>query len=192
MNNTTQGACHCWMPVMAALLIVISLSDCGLAIVLGSLADVVHDVSSQVEDRHTEMRIAGFFSTMTGGLVHLGDSQVGTAIRDISNELPPYWMMVTLAWGRVVLSVLGVLLGVLLIWRLSWLPLVLMGWGLLSVLWGLLSVFEARVIFQALVIEDLMLTGVILSGLALFLHLLWPLYVTLRTWKGKRSGDFGV
>jgi hypothetical protein len=99
-------------------------------------------------------------------------------------------MMSTLAWGRVVLSALGVIFGFLLVWRVRGVPTFLVIWGLVSVVWGLLSVFEARVIFQALVIENLMLTGVVLSSLALFLHFLWPLFIAVRLFRGIRAGDF--
>ena len=190
MSTHSQHKCHCWIPVVAAMLIVVSLSDAGLAIVLGSFADVVHEIRGEVNERSTEMKFAGFFSKITGGLVHLGDSQVGRAVQDVAQELPPLWMMSALAWGRVVLSALGVLFGFLLIWRLRGVPTLLVIWGCVSVVWGLLSVWEARVIFQALVIENLMLTGVVLSCLALFLHFLWPLFIGLRLFLGIRSGDF--
>ncbi|MDG2031853.1 MAG: hypothetical protein P8J45_12685 [Phycisphaerales bacterium] len=190
MSREADHNCHCWIPVIAALLIVVSLSDGGLAIVLGSFADVVHEIRGEVSERSNEMRVAGFFSKITGGLVHLGDSQVGKAVQKVADELPPLWMMSTLAWGRVVLSSLGVLFGFLLAWRVRGIAVSLVVWGLISVLWGLLSVFEARVIFQALVIEDLMLTGVVLSCLALFLHFLWPLFIAVRLFKGIRAGDF--
>jgi hypothetical protein len=190
MSMQADHKCHCWIPVVASLLIVVSLSDAGLAIVLGSFADVVHEIRGEVNERSTEMDFASFFNKVTGGLVHLGDSQVGKAVQQVAHELPPLWMMSTLAWGRVVLSALGVIFGFLLVWRVRGVPTFLVIWGLVSVVWGLLSVFEARVIFQALVIENLMLTGVVLSSLALFLHFLWPLFIAVRLFRGIRAGDF--
>ena len=183
--------CQCWIAVMAALLIVISLSDFGLAMVLGSFADIVHQLEGQVKEQHTGMSIANFFSSMTGGFLHLGDSQAGKAIRGIANELPPHWMMASLAWGRVLISLFGFVIGwVMIWWRSRTVGWVLVLWGLLSAVWGLLSASEANVIFRALVAEDLTLVGVILTLLALWLHLTWPLYVSIRVFIGLRKGEF--
>lgn len=167
------------------------MADFGLAVVLGSFADIVFDLNNQVTAQQTGMSIANFFSNITGGLLHLGDSQAGKAIREISKELPPHWMMASLAWGRVLISLLGFILGWAFIWfRPRFLVWVLIVWGLISAIWGLLSVSEAWLIFEALVIEELMLVGVVLTLLALGLHLIWPLYVSIRLFVGFLRGDF--
>ena len=189
-DDRKKACCHCWIPVMGALLIVISIADCGLAVVLGSLAEVVHQLDRQVDSHNTGMKVAGFFHGLTGGLVNLGDSQTGVRIRSLVDELPTYWVMATLAWGRVFICILGFILGWLLVWRFRFVPFTLIAWGVFSLVWGLLSVSEARVIFRSLVIEDLTMVGVLLSCLAFLLHLLWPFYVVVRMFKGIRAGDF--
>ena len=100
-------------------------------------------------------------------------------------------MMAGLAWGRVLISLMGFLLGWVIIWyRPRFLAWILILWGLISVIWGLLSYWEGHVIFQALVTEDLTLVGVVLSLLAVGLHLVWPGYVMIRVFLGIRVGQF--
>ena len=189
-TSSERGCCRCWIPVVGALLVVISIADCGLAIVLGSFADLVHDLKQQVEDSSTEMSVAGIFRRLTGGLVNLGDSQAGLAVRNVADELPSYWVMATLAWGRVGICVAGFVFGWLLCWRVRFVPTSLITWGIFSLVWGLLSVSEARVIFRALLVEDLTIVGVVLSALATFLHFIWPLFIVIRMFIGIRAGDF--
>lgn len=190
-SESTGKGCHCWVPVMSALLIVISMSDFGLAMVLGSFADIVHQLNARVDEHHTGLSIANFFSQATGGFLHLGNSQAGKAIRDIVSELPPHWMMAGLAWGRVIIALLGFVLGWVIIWyRPHFVAWILIVWGVISAIWGLLSYSEGRVIFEALVTENLTLIGVILTLLALGLHLIWPAYVAVRVFLGVRSGEF--
>ena len=191
-SEAKEHKCHCWIPVMAALLIVISMSDLGLAMVLGSFADIVFDLNNQVSQQETGLSIASFFSKVTGGFLHLGDSQAGKAVRSIAKDLPPHWMMASLAWGRVLISLFGFLVGWVIVWyRPRYLAWILIFWGFFSAIWGLLSVWEAAVIFDALVVQDLTLVGVILSLLALGLHFIWPLYVGIRLIFGLRSREFG-
>ena len=70
MSTTEKNdskACDCWIPVVATILILFSIFDSGFAILMGSFAEVLLELSHKVYEHGTAMHIGKFFNTNSGG-----------------------------------------------------------------------------------------------------------------------------
>lgn len=194
MSSTSrpQHQCHCWIPVLATVLILFSAFDIGFGIAFGSFADELAELGEQVESEKTGMRVANIFRTLSGGLVNLGNSALGVQIRELVAALPPLWLLALVAWVRVLLAICGFVLGWALAFRLRFSVPVIPIYALASICWSAFSLFVSRELYYSMYSNDVLLDMWILLILNLFFHMLWPGYLGLRIWTAKRSGDLAA
>lgn len=189
-SGNDRKNCLCWIPVIATMLILLSMLDFGFAVSMGSLADELMELKEQVASQTTEMRVAGAFRSLSGGLVNLGDSQIGKAVTAVVDQMPSLWVMAMLAWGRVAIALVGFVLGWCLARRAAFAPKAIFIWSIVSFVWGLLTLVETRILFFALITDEVYIAAVIVVLLALSMHIFWPVFVGIRIRVGMRSGDF--
>ena len=189
MTTSSEKRCHCWIPVMATMLILLGLFDAGLSLVMGGLATELDALRQQVESSSTDMHIGKFFNVLSGGLVNVGKFAEGTMIKEIVKDLPALWWMAMLAWSRLLISLLGFILGWCLIRRGSLCVRLLLIWSVLSVGLFFVELFSSFDLIRLVYAEGGIWGFIVLAFLNLGLHLVWPVYVF---WRLKRAdaGEF--
>ena len=65
-KENESKACNCSIPVIATILILFSIFDSGFAVLMGSFAEVLMELSHRVYQHGTAMNIGKFFNTISG------------------------------------------------------------------------------------------------------------------------------
>ena len=184
-SNSSDKRCHCWIPVMATMLILLGLFDAGLSLVMGGVATELDSLRQEVESSSTDMHIGKFFNVVSGGLVNVGKFAEGTLIKELVQGLPALWWMAMLAWSRLLLSLVGFALGWCLVWRKSFCIRLLLIWSVISVGLFFVELFSSLDLIRLVYAETGVWGFCVLAFLNLGLHLVWPAVVF---WKFRSAG----
>lgn len=184
------NGCRCWISVLATVFILFSIFDIGFGVLSGSVADAIAELGDEVSSEKTGMRIAKVFRTLTDGYVNLGRSAIGAQIEQLVKDLPSLWMLAVFAWGRVLLSIIGLLLGCAFAmrWRTS-LQAILV-YALVSLIWGVASLIYSQGVYTVMFDNGAAIDAIIVYALNLLFHVIWPVFLGITIWKGRRSGAF--
>lgn len=174
MTTSSTNRCHCWIPVMATMLILLGLFDAGLSLVMGGLATELDALRQQVESSSTNMHIGKFFNVMSGGLVNVGKFAEGTMIKEIVKDLPALWWMALLAWSRLLLSLIGFGLGWCLVFRRAFCIRLILIWSVVSVALFFVELFSSFDLIRLVYAEGGLWALFVLAVLNISLHLVWP------------------
>ena len=189
-SGHVRKECLCWIPVLATVLILFSLFDIGFGITMGSFADELAELGDEVSSQPTGMRLAKVFRTISGGYVNLGNSVVGVQVKDLVDNLPSLWLLAVMAWGRVLISIAGFLLGWAFAFRIRFSIMSILLYSLISLGWGVLSLILSRGLYLEMMDNDILLDGVILLSLNLVFHVIWPIVLGAHIWLARRKGVF--
>ena len=190
MNEHDKNTCHCWIPVLATVLILFSLFDAGYSMVLGMINGELISLQEQVEQGGTQLKVAGFLSNITGGLVNLGSSHEAEQIKELLKDMPDLAFLSTVSWVRMWLSIVGVAMGVFLAMRMSWAPLACMIWAGLTLVWTGVGSMSTVAFYQGLTAEASTLNILCLAGLDVIFHIAWPVYLVIRLLRARKSGQY--
>ena len=178
--GTPGKSCECWAPVVGTMLILIGLFDLGFAsltaaasIELGRLAGVVAESSTLITFGHA-------FSQMSGGLLDIGSAEQGAIVKSVIGELPPVWLSLILAIGRLLLALASIVLGIALAKRLRSAVLPLSRWALVAAGWGVLGMLFSLGLYGFIGKSSGTAAAGVIVLLDLSLHILWPLIVLWR------------
>ena len=189
-SKVSRKECMCWIPVLATVMILFSAFDIGFGVTMGSFADELMDLGEEVSSQKTGLRVARVFRTLSGGLVNLGNSAVGVQVKDLVESLPPLWVLALIAWVRVLLAIIGFLLGWAFAFRIRYVIPAILVYSAGSIIWEIVSLIVSRGLYSAMSENGIELDMWILLILNLFFHIVWPLYLGIRIWKAKRDGVF--
>ena len=183
----TSNSCQCWIPVVATVLILFSIFDSGFAILMGSFAELLLELSHRVHAHGAEMSIGKFFSTISGGSVNIGDFTEGTVIKEMVKDLPELWLLATLAWIRLGFSLTGLVLGCLMASRRekAFKPIVI--WAIGSILFGIFAIISSWDIYRVLAADGVPGDAILMGTLDFGLHAIWPLFLIWRLWFARRD-----
>ena len=174
--------CTCWIPVVATILILFSIFDSGFAILMGSFAEVLMELSHRVYEHGAAMNIGKFFNTISGGSISIGDFNEGVIVKQIVKDLPDLWVLSVLAWGRLAFSITGIIFGCLLAARRESFikPVVLWAGG--SLIFGIFAIIFSWDIYRVLAADGIPGDSLLMGALDFGLHVFWPLFLIWRLW----------
>ena len=190
MKQSANNTCHCWIPVLATILILFSLFDAGLSLVFGMVNAELISLQQQVEQGGTQLKVAGFLSNITGGLVNLGSTHEAQQIKDMLKGMPDLAFVSFVAWIRMWVAFAGLTMGVLFALRISWAPLGILAWAGLALVWTGVGCMSTLAFYQGLSEEASTLNILSLVGLDVIFHIAWPVYLIIRILQARRSGQF--
>ena len=179
-NENESKACHCWIPVIATILILFSIFDSGFAILMGSFAEVLMELSHRVYQHGTAMDIGKFFNTISGGSVSIGDFNEGTIVKEIVKDLPDLWLLSILAWGRLTFSLTGIVLGCLLAARRESFLKPVFIWAISSLIFGVFAIIFSWDLYRVLAADGIPGDSLIMGAIDFGLHVFWPLFLIWR------------
>ena len=188
MSTTEKNdskACDCWIPIVATILILFSIFDSGFAILMGSFAEVLLELSHKVYEHGTAMHIGKFFNTISGGSLSIGNFNEGTIVKEIVKDLPDLWLLAILAWGRLAFSLTGIVLGCLLAARRESFLTPVLVWAIGSLIFGVFAIIFSWDIYRALAADGIPGDSLVMGGLDFGLHVFWPLFLIWRLWSAR-------
>lgn len=174
--------CKCWIPVVATILILFSIFDSAFAILMGTFAEVLMELSHRVYEHGTAMHVGKFFSTISGGSVNVGNFSEGVIVKEIVKDLPDLWILAILAWVRLGISLTGLVLGWLLVLRRESIFMPIVIWAITSLLFGIFAIIFSWDIYRVLAADSVPADSLLLGGLDIGLHVIWPLFLIWRFW----------
>ncbi len=178
--GSPSKSCACWAPVVGTMLILIGLFDLGFGSALAAASIELGHLAGAIEASSGLIKVGHALSQVTGGLLQFGSAEQGTVVKELLGELPPVWVSMLLAIGRVILSLAAVLLGIALARRTRRALLPLSRWALIACGWGVISMLFSIGLYQFIGRT----TGVAAAGMTvtldLLLHVIWPLVVLYR------------
>ena len=179
-KENESKACNCSIPVIATILILFSIFDSGFAVLMGSFAEVLMELSHRVYQHGTAMNIGKFFNTISGGSVSIGDFNEGTIVKQIVKDLPDLRLLSILAWGRLAFSLTGIVLGSLLAARRESFLKPVFIWAVSSLIFGVFAIIFSWDLYRALAADGIPGDSLIMGGLDFSLHVFWPLFLIWR------------
>lgn len=185
-----KNDCHCWVPVLGTILIMLSITELGFGIIFLAVLSEMASLKEQVDSKSTSLAIAGFFRSLTGGFINLGNSSEGEAVKSIVKNLHDLNLILALGIIRVGFGGIGVLLGFLLSFRLKWSPLLTVIFSALSLILGLIGMINGADLYRFLTAGGLWIPALALGTTALTLHIIWPLFLGLRLLAARKKGVF--
>jgi hypothetical protein len=186
-KGSTSNSCHCWIPVVATVLILFSIFDSGFAILMGSFAEVLLELSHRVHEHGAAMKVGKFFSAITGGSINIGDFSEGTVINEMVKDLPELWLLATLAWIRLGFSFTGLVLGCFMAFRREKVFIPIMLWAIASIAFGIFAIISSWDIYRVLAADAVPGDAILLGTLDFGLHIIWPLFLISRLWFARRN-----
>jgi len=166
--------------VLGTMLILIGLFDLGFGTALAAAAIELGQLAGEVEANSGLIKFGHALSQVTGGLLQFGSAEQGAVVKELLGELPPVWLSLLLAIGRVLLSLAAMVLGIGLARRLRRAVRPLHRWALIACGWGVLSMLFSIGLYQFIAKT----TGTPAAGMTvvldLSLHIVWPMAVLYR------------
>ena len=182
--------CHCWVPVYGTLLIMISLIDLGFGVGYGAIISEVASLKQQLNESSTQLKVAGFFSSITGGLVNLGDSSLGKSAKDIVSNFHHVQMSWNLAWARIVISIFGIIAGFLLAFRIKWSPILAILFAIASLVLGFIGFVASTDVYKFLMASGIQVLAMVIGALDLLMHIIWPVLLGMKLFIARGKGLF--
>ena len=185
--GSSNGPCECWAPVLGTMLILFGVFDLGFGAVMAALSISLGEIAGDVEANSGLIHMGSIFSKLTGGFVHLGNVDQGEAATAVLGMLPPVWLSLLLAIGRMLLALSSIALGVGLARRLRGSLNPLMVWAITACGWGIVSILAniGTYEFLAAASGGLAATVTVLADLGL--HVAWPLVIGWKVWIARLS-----
>ena len=172
--------CHCWVPVFGTLLIMISLIDLGFGVGYGAIISEVALLKDQLAESSTKLKVAGFFSSLTGGLVNLGDSRLGESAKEIVSNFNHIQFSWILAWIRIAISIIGIIAGFFMCFRIRWSPVFALFVAASSMIAGFIGLIASRNVYRFLLASGMEPLSVIIGILDVLMHVVWPVLLGLK------------
>lgn len=182
--------CHCWIPVFGTLLIMISFIDLGFGVGYGAIIAEVASLKDQVNSSSTSLKFAGVFSSLTGGLINLGDSSLGNSAKEIVSNFHHVEFSANMAWLRIGVSGLGIPIGFLLAFRVKWSPLLTIFIGAASLILGFIGLTSSKEVYKFLMASGIEPLAVTIGALDVVLHVVWPVLLSMKLIVAKGKGLF--
>lgn len=157
-------------------------------VLFGALVDELASLQTEVKANAVGLGVAGFFRSITGGLINFGDSQLGAIIRPLVEKLPDLRILESMALARVVVAGIGVLLGIGLAMRLSWIAWAVAIYTTLNLAFGIVMVIEALDIYRILAADPIKGDAILIGSIDIVLHVFWPVALGLRLLAGRGTG----
>ena len=167
--------CHCWVAVFGTILVMLSLLDLSLSAVLGSVIAELMEIHGEVVEHSTRLRVGSFFQSVTGGLLSLGNTNLGESVEEIVKKLPSLNVLMDWTIGRSILAFAGVLVGIMMArnsypWG-RWFVL----YGILLLACGVFGVFNTIQVYKVVSTSQLINGSLILLIVSLLIHVAWPM-----------------
>ena len=188
LDQEQRRSCTCWVPVLATILILVSLADALYGVVFGAVVGELNSLRSQVQEHSVGLGVAGLFTSLTGGLVSFGDTRLDEMIKDMVGDLPDVRVLEFMALGRLAISGLGLLLGIGLALRLRWIAWSIVIFATLNLAFGIAMLLESRVIYKIIETDTIPGDGILIFMIDVSLHIIWPLALGIRMIVGRGSG----
>lgn len=165
---------------MGTMLILIGLFDLLFGATITALTINLAEIAGELESKSALISIGSGLSQFSGGLISLGNTAEAAAAKAVLGDLPPIWLSMILAIGRVILSLAAIGLGIMLARRMRTALSPLKKWSVLAVVWGAITILTTIAIYRFI--------GEVTGGLAAFvtvlfdlgLHIVWPACVFMR------------
>ena len=169
--------CECWAPVLGTMLILIGLFDLGFGAAMAAASISLGEVAGEVEANSGLLHLGSMFTKITGGLVHFGSVDQGEAAKHVLDILPPVWISMVLAVGRIVLALCGIVLGIALARRSGRSLPPLMKWSLVACGWGIVAILANIGTYEFITSTSGVVAASVTVQVDLGLHVIWPLVV---------------
>lgn len=175
-----EKGCHCWVAVFGTILVMISLLDLSLSAVLGSVIAELMEIHSQVIEHSTRLRVGSFFQSITGGLLSLGNTNLGESVEEIVKKLPSLNALMDWTIGRSILAITGIVVGIMMgrnnrTWG-HW----FVGYGSILLICGVIGVFNTIQVYNVVSSSQLINGSLVLLLISLLIHIAWPMIFVSR------------
>jgi hypothetical protein len=171
------------------MLIMLSIFDMLYGVVFGAVVGELGSLQTQLQDHSVGLGVAGFFSSLTGGLVSFGDTNVDQLIKGMVGDLPDMQILEGMAIGRLGASAVGMLLGIGLALRLRHIAWAVMVFTSLNIAFGVIMLLETRVVYRIIEADPIQGDAILILSIDVLLHILWPLALGICMIRGRGSGD---
>ena len=190
LDTNNNKSCHCWIPVFGTLLIMIAFIDLGFGVMYGGIITEISAMREQLHSSSTSLKVAGFFRTITGGVVNIGNSNLGETAKEILSNFHHVDRMAVFAWVRMFLSVYGIVIGFTLAfrWRLS--PHFSIIFCVLSLGLAFAGLISSRDLYDFLSASGLLVLVGIVGFLSVMLHIVFPVVLSLKLLSARGKGFF--
>ena len=181
MSSTGDDkCCHCWIAVFGTILVMLSLLDLALSAVLGSVIAELMEIHGEVVEHSTRLRVGSFFQSISGGLLSLGNTNLGESVEEIVKKLASLNALMDWTIGRSILAFAGVLVGILMgrnryPWG-RWFVL----YGILLLACGIFGVFNTIQVYNVVSTSQLINGSSALLVVSLLVHIAWPMVFVSR------------
>lgn len=190
LDTNNNKNCHCWIPVFGTLLIMIAFIDLGFGVVYGGIISEISAMREQLHSSSTSLKVAGFFRSITGGFVNLGNVGMGEAAKEVLSNFHHVERMAIFAWARMILSVYGIVIGFTLAfrWRLS--PHFSLLFCVLSLGLAFAGLISSKDLYDFLSASGLTTVTAIIGFLSVMLHIVFPIVLSLKLLSARGKGFF--
>jgi hypothetical protein len=169
------------------MLILIGIFDLGFGAAMAAASISLGQVAGEVSANSGLLHLGSMFTKITGGLVHFGSVDQGEAATRVLDVLPPVWISMVLAIGRMLLSACAIGLGIALARRLRSSLSLLMKWSLIACGWGIVAILANIGTYEFLTSTSGALAASVTVLVDLGLHVIWPLVVGWKVRLGQLS-----
>jgi hypothetical protein len=183
--GSPSPTCQCWAPVLGTMLILFGVFNLVFGIALATASIELSMAANEVASSGELIRIGSTMNQFSGGLLHFGDAEQGEAVKKVLDLIPPTWLSLVLAIGRVLLSAAAIVLGAFLARRNGRILPLLGKWGLVAGVWGVVAMLVSISTYRFLGITTGGFAATVTIGLDLAMHVVWPGIIV---WKVRAEG----
>ncbi len=165
---------------MGTMLILIGLFDLGFGSVMTATSIELGRLAGDIESNSTLISLGHGLSQISGGLLNIGSAAEGAIVKSLLGELPPIWITMLLAIGRLILSLAAICLGIALAKRIRRAIQPLARWSIMAFVWGFISMLCSIGLYRFIGDTAGGFASFILVMIDLGVHILWPAAVFYR------------
>ncbi len=179
-SSDENRCCHCWVAVFGTILVMLSILDISLSAVMGSAIAELMEIHGEVLKHSGRLRVGSFFQTITGGLLSLGNTNLGESVEEVVKKLPSLNLIMDWTIGRSIFGLFGIVVGVMMARNSTSWGRWYVAYGVVLLLCGVFGIFNTVRVYKAVSTSELINGATILFTVSILIHIVWPMIFVSR------------
>lgn len=175
-----RGRPQTWAVVFGTIMIVLAIFDALWGLANVALGEQLQFLAGQLDQRKFGMAFGRIVHFFTFGFFTLSGSETGEHARNLLAMLPGPSYLVYVGWIRVLLSIAGVFLGLLLAKRVWWSPRGVLVWVLITLSWSIWSTQRMWGMMSESLGDPMQGEGLPMFAIEWGVHFVWPIVLAIR------------